>query len=61
MPLLSRLLLVLLLLGAGFAGIRYLKTRDARWLSVLCWLPKLFFGCMVLTFFWVLFEHWEKV
>ncbi|SFN03030.1 hypothetical protein SAMN05660284_00304 [Formivibrio citricus] len=60
MPLLNRLLLVLLLLGSGFAAIRYLKTRDPRWLSVLRWSPKIFFGCMVATFFWVIFEHWGK-
>lgn len=54
MSLVSRLLLVLLLLGAGWSGIRYLKTRDAKWLRIMRWLPKIFVGVILAIFFWLL-------
>ena len=57
MALLIRLLLVLLLLGDGWAGMRYLTTRDAKWLSVLRWAPKIFVALMLISFFWLVIER----
>lgn len=56
---LNRLLLTLLLLGAILAVLRHLKTRDPRWLTLARRLPQALAAFALVSFFWVIAEHWR--
>ncbi|MDR3411312.1 MAG: hypothetical protein P4L87_10285 [Formivibrio sp.] len=50
MFLVIRLLFILLVLGFGWTGYKYLKTRDAGWLRLMRWLLNIVIAILLVFF-----------